>query len=330
MMSSFRMIAKTSLACLAALCILSVFVLIFSYSGIHVSNTSGATDYKWSGKQWKSSMVEGFSWLRMDENGFNNPRAEASIRPDILVMGSSHMEAVNVGIEENTVACLSFLLPEFSIYNIGVSGHEIYQIAKNLRNAVTEYNPQEYVIIETAAVSLRAESMEKVLDGSLLTIPSYDSGVLYYIQKYFPALKCIYKQMTQWNKGERTGAAKTVMGEDSLEIDKDLLSRFLAKMRFDAGEERKLIIFYHPSMEIDGAGNLFFPQSDNVSLFASVCEENEIIFVDMTQEIETLYEEQHILARGFVNTAVGEGHLNEYGHRVIAQRLAEVIMEDQK
>lgn len=52
--------------------------------------------------------------------------------------------------------------------------------------------------------------------------------------------------------------------------------------------------------------------------------------MDMTDEFKALYEEKHILAHGFVNTAVGRGHLNKYGHRVIAQTLAEKIKEDEE
>jgi hypothetical protein len=43
-------------------------------------------------------MTEGFSWLKMDDSGFNNVAFDdvGSEQPDILLMGSSHMEAVQV------------------------------------------------------------------------------------------------------------------------------------------------------------------------------------------------------------------------------------------
>ena len=37
----------------------------------------------------------------------------------------------------------------------------------------------------------------------------------------------------------------------------------------------------------------------------------------------------NILAHGFINSAIGQGHLNKYGCRVIAERIAIVIKEDQ-
>ena len=47
----------------------------------------------------------------------------------------------------------------------------------------------------------------------------------------------------------------------------------------------------------------------------------------LTNEFQKLYEEEHVLAHIFSNAVAGEGHLNKYGHRVIAQTLAERIRE---
>ena len=71
-------------------------------------------------------------------------------------------------------------------------------------------------------------------------------------------------------------------------------------------------------------------QDDNeIALFSQLCEENDIIFVDVTPMFEKLYEEQHILAHGFTNTAVGVGHLNAYGHGAVAEAVAQAIKEAQ-
>ncbi len=54
---------------------------------------------------------------------------------------------------------------------------------------------------------------------------------------------------------------------------------------------------------------------------------NDIIFVDTISAFESLYKEKHILAHGFTNTAVGSGHLNEYGHKLVAEVVAKMIKE---
>jgi hypothetical protein len=119
---------------LVAVVILSLFTLIYSYSGTHVDNTSGATDYRWMAGQYKSNMVEGFTWTKADANGFNNTYPNHYWGNGILLMGSSHMEAFNVPQDKNTANVLNSLLENnnsnMHVYNIGMSGHTIYRCAK--------------------------------------------------------------------------------------------------------------------------------------------------------------------------------------------------------
>ena len=79
-----------------SLVLLSIFSIIYGLSGIHISNSSGATDYKWEPYQFKSTMIEGFACMKLDEYGFNNPNCSFITPVDVLIMGSSHMEAVNI------------------------------------------------------------------------------------------------------------------------------------------------------------------------------------------------------------------------------------------
>ena len=315
---------------IVSLAILSLFVLIYGFSGIHIANKSGSTDFKWESKQLKTNMTEGFSWIRLDTNGFNNPDDADSVEPDILIMGSSHMEAIHVRKDQNASAVLSSLLPEYSIYNIGISGHDIYQCAKNIRAAVDEYNPNYYLIIETSTISFSNKKMESVLSGELSSIPSYDSGLLYLVQKYCPAIKSIYKHVDDWRKSDKRSDTGNSVSHGS-EMNVETLNDFLAFMSSSVPDTCKLIIIYHPTTGLDAQGHLVLNSiNDNITVFKSSCEKNGIIFVDTSESIANLYDEKHILAHGFINTAVGVGHLNEYGHRAIAESLAEVIMEDQK
>lgn len=107
-----------------ALFILLIYVLCFNNSGVHITNTTNATDYKWEANQRKSKTDEGYAWVTLDEDGFNNYLISDSI--DVLLMGSSHMEAFNIKQDENVGALLSETIKDKNIYNIGVSGHTIY------------------------------------------------------------------------------------------------------------------------------------------------------------------------------------------------------------
>ena len=325
-MQLIKQMIKFFTAGLVSLVILSLFVFIYGFSGIHVPNPSGSTDYKWSSNQIKTNMSEGFSWLSMDYNGFNNTIIPSHI--DILLVGSSHMEAVNVGKYENTAAKLCEYIPELSLYNIGVSGHTFYRCAKNLNNAVNEYKPQKYVIIETDTVLLEKEQIDEVINGTMKTIPSYNHGMVYYVQKYCPAIKSIYKKIQDWKNVDSTASQNTNKNMTEKNLDVVTMNSFFKKIENDCGD-RKLIIFYHPKTMIDDDGKLIH-ENEGLIEFREACNENNILFVDMTEDFERLYEEKHILGHGFINTAIGTGHLNKYGHEVIAKRLSEVIMEDQQ
>jgi hypothetical protein len=49
--------------------------------------------------------------------------------------------------------------------------------------------------------------------------------------------------------------------------------------------------------------------------------------MDMTGAFTEEYKRSHVLPHGFANTAVGAGHLNKNGHRIIAAELFRQIHE---
>lgn len=149
---------------IVSLTILSVIVCFIAYSGVHVNNESEATDYKWEQNQYKSTIFEGFAWLRFDNEGFNNA-VDRQENIDILLMGSSHMEACNVASDENVGYLLNKELPNYT-YNIGTSGHTLYSCIHNLESVLSFYQPRKYVVIETATIELEKEYMQSVMDGT--------------------------------------------------------------------------------------------------------------------------------------------------------------------
>lgn len=321
------MLGKIVLAGVLAIVVLSVFCYLFCFSGVHIHNDSGATDYKWMPNQWKSTIFEGHAWLKMDENGFNNASGVQE-STDILLMGSSHMEAVNIAPDKNVASLMNESLPLVT-YNIGTSGHNIYTCVKNMDAALEQYDPDAYVILETSTVSLSVPQMKKVLDGTMGTIPSYDSGILFTLQKNVPAIKSIYKNLDDWRAADQPSVVVKPAAQDMEEYAR-VLREFIQKAASSAkGRGVTLIIFYHPQSKIDETGayvNTTDPEK--LALFSSACEEQSVVFVDMTQSFMEMYGQEHVLPHGFSNTAVGAGHLNAHGHRAIAQTLINKIKEN--
>lgn len=93
----------------------------------------------------------------------------------------------------------------------------------------------------------------------------------------------------------------------------------------------RLIIFYHPHTILRKNGTLDFDTDrDGLSVFKTSCRKNGILFVDLKEDFASLYEKQYKLPYGFINSEVENGHLNQYGHRVIAERLRDVILAQEE
>ena len=318
-------IGKFVLATIVSLGILNVFVQFYSFSGVHITNKAHATDYTWESKQIKRTLDEGFAYVQMDELGYNNSKVLTSI--DYLVMGSSNVEAVNVETNDNFVSLLNNEFQNINFYNIGISGHQIYNCVNNLESAIETFSPKQAIILVTDSVELDNESMKEVIDGKWERIPSYDTGMLFYVQKKAPVIKTLYKKVLDWKDLDVVDVDINDIDFSSNEYSTNL-QEFLSFAKKNVGDI-ELIIVYQPSTKIDSSGELVEAQdSYALELFEETCKNNNIKFVDMTDDFKKLYEDEHILAHGFTNTAVGTGHLNRYGHQVIARRLSKLIREE--
>lgn len=318
-------VLKTVLAGISAIIILSVIAYFYNYTGTHITNTTKATDYIWMPNQKINNMKEGFASIKIDENGFNNLHSPDRT-VDILLMGSSHMEAYQVKQEQNCGFLLNEYLPEYYTYNIGISGHTIYRIVDNIDSALKEFTPSKYVFIETNTVQLNCNTMNSVLAEEADYIKSYDSGILFYLQK-IPAFKPLYNQFDNWIKIKPTTTKSTNSKHYETVITDEYTStiyNFLNIIKTTADEHGITpVIFYAPNEELSSDGNLIFQTDEKYfKVYKDTCESLGIVFLDMSDSFYDLYKKEKKLAHGFPNTAVGVGHLNKYGHEIIAESLA--------
>jgi hypothetical protein len=85
-------------------------------------------------------------------------------------------------------------------------------------------------------------------------------------------------------------------------------------------------VFFNPGVEFDDSGDMV-PVVDKNKLrdFERFCNEHGITFIDMADDFIAAYDREKIVPYGFSNTLPGEGHLNKYGHKIIAERLSRTI-----
>ncbi len=318
-------------------------VCFFYYNiPVHSESKTNSTDYVWESNKFRSSGTEGFAWVKTDANGFNNLDAEYGKSPEILIMGSSHTEAFNVSQKENYVCIINSLFAQNGLkaYNIGISGHTLTTCINNFENAVKEFTPSKYVIMEVSSTELSMNDIENISDGTVKKIHSTANSILIFLQK-IPFIRCVYHQIdkmgfevkkTSCNAPDEKSVLKEMEATDSNDDYESALNELLMNLNSVAQKNGvKLIIFLNPNLNIGDDGKVI-PRniSSKEEIFAIACQNNNIEYIDMYGAYTETYNKTYRLPHGFSNTAVGKGHLNKYGHETVANVLYEHISELEK
>lgn len=321
---------KASIGGLIALGILTAFCMLYFNVPVHSDTIDGVTDYSWEKNKFHSRATEGFAWGKTNNEGYPNQFDYSQNSDiDILIMGSSHMEAFQVAMDESTASVLGNLLPHYTVYNIGTSGHDFLRCADNLTAAIDKYNPAKYVIIETSSLLFTTEQLTEAIQETIPDLPSHSEGIIGLLQKN-PFLRLLYTQLQAFN-----GDSDTTNNSDkaiaSSRGSEELYNELLEKLWNTASKSgAQLLIVYHPHLMINQDNSVSALVDEELStFFANICEKNNIKFLDMSDIFIKEYQEKYMLPHGFSNSSIGSGHLNKYGHEMIANALYMLIMEDE-
>lgn len=346
-MNIFKNILKTIAAGVAAVGILSIIFSFYYLQPAHIDNTSGNTDYVWIANSRWLKMTEGVSHGRFDADGYNNPEVVAN--PDIMVLGSSHTEATNVNSGEDFSSVLRDKLNgEYSVYNMGISGHHFLKVCQYLPNNLARYETvPKAVIIETDNLTFTVQDIEAMLNGNIPKSPSYSTGIIALSQKS-PFFSVLYNQiqgglidLLMPDKAKLIDLASkaepfvplavhhpstpVMSEEEALEIAYTQLFDYIGNLK--AKYDTQIIIFYHPTGVINYDGSVKFADHDIKPVLIENCEKHGITFVDMTDSFYKMYNEKHKLPHGFVTGQIGFGHLNADGHAAVGDVLYETIVQ---
>ena len=323
----------TFLSGITAIIISNILLMCYYNLPVHKDSPFGTTDYVWEKNAPWIKMTEGISWGRLDANGFNNPSVIEN--PDVLILGSSHMEAINVFQSRNTAALLGEYFAEsgyhLSVYNRGISGHHFLKCLKYLKKN-TESTSAKYVVIETSKIDFTAKEIAKLLENKIDVTKSVSSGIIFYLQK-MPVFRLLYMQLEHGlltlflPKSGKTPLPKNCeIAETQREIEdsQEKLFSFIEKN----ASGKKIIIFYHPATKPDKNGNLVYETNETYfSEFAKAAKNHGIAFVDLTAATENLWRFQHKTTHGFCTGTAFGGHLNANGHKIVAEQLYKTILK---
>ena len=329
---ALRKVGMVIAALVVAFAALNAFCLIYYTLPAHVADSETATDYSWKHGGYFAKATEGYAWGHVDENGYNNLAGEPE-NTSVLVMGSSHMEAMQVAQDANCAHLLGEMLDGKGVYNIGMSGHTLLVCIDDLEKAVDRHEPSDAVIIETATIEPDIDDIYEIIGSTRGTLPVLDSGAAYYLQRV-PLIRLLYSQVTELRGGgddDVMAAAASVAGTAGDETPSseyvEALDKLLSLAK-DCVGDRELIILYHPTLTLNhDEGIVVGTKPAFLEAFERACESHGITFVDMASRFVDAYETDAILPHGFSNTSVGAGHLNEDGHRMCAETLRATLRE---
>lgn len=325
----FLWLGKAAVAGCLAFLLLSLFCFFYSNVPVHYANPTGSTEYRWEANRFYSRFTEGFALGKTNNDGFNNLLDYTPGETiDILLMGSSHMEAFNVAQDENTASVLNRLFDgDKYVYNIGTAGHTLPYCVKHLGSALDTYVPAQYVLLETVSLNLSPADMEGALDGSLADIPSYTGGLVGLLQRV-PLLRLLYTKYFKNTLAFGGDAPEAPAGADGTPSGyRAALGDFIGHIgRESAAHGIQAVIVFNPAVGIADDGSLYTTtKPEQLTAFQTLCAENGVHFLDLTDVYMRAYSEQHLLPSGFSNTAPARGHLNAVGHRLIAETVYDTI-----
>lgn len=317
---------KVCISFILALSILTLFSFFYANITGHVRDKDGATYEKLTPHAFYASGTEGFSIGRFNNDGYNNLfDYERGMKIDVLIMGSSHMQGFQVMQRYNAANVLGKLSGRI-IYNIGMGAHGLPVCISNLEAAAKKYKPEEYIVIEADSLSIDDDTLTRILAGTF-SKSSQEKGVIRLLLRRNPYFTLLWINLNNYIR-DNFQDKNISLGSSSVLNNSELLSEVLMQMRKKSSEysRAKIIIAYHPSASLNKNGTLKINcDSELVRQFSDLCTQNGIYFLDMSSRFLDEYEKNYTLPYGFLNTSVGKGHMNQYGHRMFAEEIYKLM-----
>lgn len=316
------------------------FILFFYYNlPFHLSNPDNSTDYIWESNGNWIKMIEGISWGKMDAAGYNNKSVIDD--PDVLIIGSSHMEATNVLQKYNTTNKLHEFLEDsnlsFKVYNKGISGHRFLKCCKYL-GTNSERTTAKYIVMENSKLDYNTSDLQALFDNKIASSASYSSGLIFCLQK-MPFLRLMFFQfenglitlfLPKKNKASGLQESSSPEFQESESQIKENYDRLFSYISTNANG-KQIVIFYHPTGTPLANGKLEYANNTlYFNEFKNAAEKYGIAFIDLTEETEKLWQTEHKTTHGFTTGTAFSGHLNRNGHEIAARKIADYIIQNEE
>lgn len=222
------------------------------------------------------------------------------------------------------------------VYNTGQDGFTFVDEIKGFDALADEFEMASAIVMEVNSTTFDSEAIvnaasnQREYDADKTAEQVFSNlGIKDWarcmILSYFPIVSNFVLQCQAIrNTNNRIGFAQdeeelaVSADKESVEEKRNALDQVLRTIRNEY--DGKIILLYHPQMNIGNDGEIVLSGGDNLELFEECCGKNSIEFLNMTEDFVSEYEENLTFPYGFMNSTMG-GHLNKTGHRLIAERL---------
>lgn len=332
---------KLCTAGIISLILLSLFSLVYYNPPLATVQPEQITNYKFVEDSRWSYMLEGFGYGKTDVLGYNSAYYDNGSKPDIVCIGSSHLEALQVPQTANCVYLLNEKfdkdeLPynDFRCLNLGVSGHFFEVSASYFEQVVERFKEAKYIVIEASDVKFSSSQLDEILKGGFHS-PLEEKGFLHTTLQRIPYVRLLYKKMNEASANKAQGNVTATDGISSADGDYDIdvyaekMTEVLTKI-LKISEENGVqpIILLHERFSLDENGGIVMEkEAIYKDAFINCCEDVGVKVVDAVPAMIDHYKKNIEFPYGFSNTIPGQGHLNKTGHEIIAEVLYDKINE---
>ncbi|MBO4918739.1 MAG: hypothetical protein J5365_01135 [Erysipelotrichaceae bacterium] len=287
---------------------------------VHLDCEDGSTDYIWEKNKRYIQMNEGIGYGRTNNEGYMETDDYHGEKADVLIMGSSHLQGLSIPQERNMSSLLQDLLKE-NVYSLAMAGHNLKVCVSNLNEALEKYRP-DVVVLETNNIAFTHREIKTVLNDEVPQTAAENEGIIGLLQRS-PFLRLAYSQYQNFITEERESRT------DKDYADESRINELLQLIRqICETHDCKTVILYHPTLSLNDDGSLQVNTDERTGIWSRLCKENGITYLDMSEKYIEEYEKNRILPYGFINTKIGNGHLNVEGHRMMAEELYRILKEE--
>lgn len=343
--SNRNRIARISHSIIALAIVFTIFNIIgmlYYHIPYWFDRSANATESIWRPHAFVLQAKEGLGLNYVDTNGYVNEDKPLSEDGYVLVMGSSHTQGKEVVSGQRFTDILNEKLGGkdcLKVYNMAIDGHFYDMLVDGFGAALQEFPNSDAIVLEIGSTYYEIEDLtasveqrdydEFYLGPNLASQMTTQDKLKALVKENLPYVNLVKKQLTSVNIGDtnafgirKTNNKETIDAVDKIQYYQAVQGTVnLMKSEYSG----KIIILYHPTMALNKDGSIDWEKEDTYETFRSAVEDSGIYFVDMTETFQTEYEEKSVVPYGFSNTAPGEGHMNRYGHEMVAEKLYEVL-----